>query len=521
MHTEDVWNDDDGKVVPLRQGHAGILRRQRTSMAAEAGKSGGNRIMQLGLGDVIALLLRELWLMALVFGVLFGLGLAVAFSMSSSYTAGASLLMQLGKNYVYEPVAGDAARGATATIDQVVQSEVEILNSTELKRRVINKLGFKIILPSDPGYWNPRNDADKAAAEAAALKVMQGGFEATTAPQNNVVRLTFKHEDAQAASLILNTLIDDYQSYRQEVYTDSTGPVLQRQKDAFDARLAEADNAYRAFLAQNGVGDYDTAKATYAKIYDQVTTDLYAAQTQLATDQAKLTEVRSNLTTMSPEMSIERDLDLSVPNKIFALQQQRQDLLSRYLPTAQPVKDIDAQIASLQTMMSSGRGVGEATHKMGVNTVYQGLVTQKMDLEADMASVNGRMVLLQRQAIQVLEKLQGLSGLEAENSRLATERNTLQDNLKTLTQRIQENQAAQEMTKGSDDTVRVVEKASMPDKPKSLKRVVLILSFLFAGFTALCAGLLRVYTRKGFANADMAAKALDLPVLAQAKTKPA
>jgi uncharacterized protein involved in exopolysaccharide biosynthesis len=252
-----------------------------------------------------------------------------------------------------------------------------------------------------------------------------------------------------------------------------------------------------------------------------VTTDLYAAQTQLATDQAKLAEVRSNLSTMNPEMSIERDLDLTVPNKIFALQQQRQDLLSRYLPTAQPVKDIDSQIASLQTMMSSGRGVGEATHKMGVNTVYQGLVTQKMDLEADMASVNGRMVLLQRQAIQVLEKLQGLSGLEAENNRLATERNALQDNLKTLTQRIQENQAAQEMTKGSDDTVRVVEKASMPDKPKSLKRVVLILSFLFAGFTALCAGLLRVYTRKGFANAEMAAKALDLPVLAQAKTKAA
>ena len=238
-------------------------------------------------------------------------------------------------------------------------------------------------------------------------------------------------------------------------------------------------------------------------------------------DQAKLAEVRSNLSTMNPEMSIERDLDLTVPNKIFALQQQRQDLLSRYLPTAQPVKDIDAQIASLQTMMSSGRGVGEATHKMGVNTVYQGLVTQKMDLEADMASVNGRMVLLQRQAIQVLEKLQGLSGLEAENNRLATERNALQDNLKTLTQRIQENQAAQEMTKGSDDTVRVVEKASMPDKPKSLKRVVMILSFLFAGFTALCAGLLRVYTRKGFANAEMAAKALDLPVLAQAKTKAA
>lgn len=207
MRTEDVWDDDGDRVVPLR--------RPAGQRQPEAGRAGGSRVMQLGLGDIIALLFRELWLMIIVFAVIFGVGLMAAFSMPSSYTAGASLLMQLGKNYVYEPVAGDAARGATATIDQVVQSEVEILSSTELKRNVIAKLGYKVILPSSPELWNPKTDAARAEADAAALKVLQVGFEASTAPQNNVVRLTFKHEDAQSASLILNTLIDEYLTYRQ------------------------------------------------------------------------------------------------------------------------------------------------------------------------------------------------------------------------------------------------------------------------------------------------------------------
>ena len=509
MRIDDVWDEDGDRVVPLRR-PAGPSR-------PGAGPS-TNRFMQLGFGDIVALLFRELWLIVIVFVVIFGIGLAAAFSMPSSYTAGASLLMQLGKNYVYEPVAGDAARGATATIDQVVQSEVEILSSTELKRNVIAKLGYKVILPASSSLWNPQTEAARADADSAALKVLQGGFEASTSPQNNVVRLTFKHENAQSASLILNTLIDEYLTYRQQVYADQTIPLLQKQKDSFDARLADADRTYQAFLAQNGVADYDAAKATYAKIYDQVTIDLYAAQTQYATDQAKLAEVRQSLARMNPEMSIERDLDLSVPNKIFALQQQRQDLLSRYLPAAQPVKDIDAQIASLQAMMNSGKGIGEATHKLGSNPLYQSLLSQKLDLEADMASVSGRMRLLQQQAAQVMDKLQGLAGLESEYTTLATERNALQDSIKTFTQRIQENESAQEM-KAGDDTVRVVEKAQMPSRPKSLKRIVLILSFLFAGLTALCAGLLRVYTRKGFANAQMAAKALDMPVLAQARTK--
>jgi len=509
--------------VPLRRGTTAGLGAQRTVMNGTTVNSGTNRsaVLHLGMKDIASLLMREAFLIAAVFCLIFGLGVAIALSMSSSYTAGASLLMQLGQNYVYNPATGDNARGATATIDQIVQSEVEILNSTELKKRVIAKLGYKIILPDAPGLWEPHTEAQKSAADLAALKIMQSGFSAATAPQNNVVRLSFKHSRAEAASLILNTLIDEYQTYRQEVFTDATGPLLEKQKENFDARLAVADRAYQDFLTANGVGDFTGTKATYSKVYDQVTADLFNAQSQMAEDRAKLAEVTQNLKSLPPEMSIERDLDLSVPTKILALRQQKQELLGRYLPSAQPVKDIEAQIASLQAMMNSGSGLGEQSHKLGTNPVYQELLTQKLNLESDLASLEGKRAQLQAQADAVTGRLQALGGLEAQYNSLSAERDSLQNNIKTFTQRIQENQASKEMSKGTDDSVRVVEKASPPDKPKSFKRVVLILSFLFASFTALCVGLLRVYTRKGFASADMASKALDLPVLAQAGVKAA
>lgn len=520
MNSDDKWDDGVETVVPLRRAAIAGASPRGAYIAINGAKPASRfPAMQLSVADVFALLMREIWLIVLIFGVIFGIGVAVALSMPSSYTAGASLLMQLGQNYVYNPTANDAARGATATIDEVVQSEVEILNSTELKKRVIAKLGYKIILPDDADLWNPRTDAQRAVSEAAALKVIQAGFLSDTAPQNNVVRLSFKHKNAEAASLILNTLIDAYQLYRQEVFTDATGPLLEKQKENFDARLAVADRAYQDFLTNNGVGDFTATKATYSKVYDQVTADLFAAQSQMAQDRAKLAEVNSNLKSLSPEMSIERDLDLSVPTKIFALKQQRQELLGRYLPTAQPVKDIDAQIASLQTMMNSGAGVGEQSHKLGNNPVYQDMLTQKLNLESDLASLEGKRAQLQAQADAATARLQSLGGLEAQYNNLSAERDALQGNIKTFTQRIQENDAAKAMAKGADDSVRVVEKASPPDKPESLKRVVLILSFLFAGLTALCVGLFRVFTRKGFVNAAMASKALDLPVLAQAGIK--
>ncbi len=518
MHADDPWEDDDARVVPMRRGGG---RAHGTAMA-EAPRSVTTGRPHLEPGDILGLLLRELWLMAIVFVVLFGIGVAVALKMPSTYTANASLVMQLSQDYVYNPTTNDAARGATATIDNVVQAEASILNATEVKRRAIDKVGYKVVLPGMPALWAPRTPEQKAQADAAALKVLQSGLSVSTAPQNNVVQLSFKHADAMSAALILNAIIDAYQDYRREqVYNDTTGPALEKQRQSFGTQLSDVDGQLQQFLAANGVGDFDAARATWSKLYDTAMSNLNDTEAQIATDQSKLTEVDANLAQLAPEISTERDLDLTVPNKISALQEQRQELLGRYQPTAQPVKDIDAQIASLQAGMKDGQGIGEQSHKMGANPVYQTVVGQKLDLEAELSSLHGRETVLQGQVAQATARLQDMTGAEAQYNDLSAQRDALQGNIKALTQKEQENDASRQMAQAADDTVRVVERAVLPDKPKSFRRVVLVLGFLFAGFTALCVGLLRIYTRKGFANADMASKALDLPVLATARKKAA
>jgi hypothetical protein len=48
---------------------------------------------------------------------------------------------------------------------------------------------------------------------------------------------------------------------------------------------------------------------------------------------------------------------------------------------------------------------------------------------------------------------------------------------------------------------------------------VVVLAFLFAGFTALCVGLLRIFVRRGYVTPDATARSLELPVLASAPFK--
>src|ERR1700735_3881529 len=91
--------------------------------------------------DYLTLLWRERALMLSAFLVVLALGLAAAVGVKTVYPVEASLLIRLGQEYVYEPSAGDAARGAVPDSDQVVQSEIEILSSAQLKQRVIDRIG--------------------------------------------------------------------------------------------------------------------------------------------------------------------------------------------------------------------------------------------------------------------------------------------------------------------------------------------------------------------------------------------
>ena len=326
---------------------------------------------------------------------------------------------------------------------------------------------------------------------------------------------------ALTSALVLNAVIDAYRSYRREVYADRKGPQLEAQRDDFDQKLQAANQAYRDFLSRNNVGDYATAKSSYAKIYDAALAEKYTLNETIAQLTAKQAALGERLKHLSPEILLQRDLDLSLPNRLMALTQQRQELLARYQADAPPVVDINTQINALQGLMNSGSGIGEKEHKLGINTVYSDILKEKLDLESELAAQKGRMVTLDNQIGETVEKLQDLQGLESEFNNLTTEREALASNLKTFTQRLQEDNAARSVAKGADESVRVVEMAHTPSKASSLRMPVMAAGLIIALATALMVGMVRVFTRRGFGNARLAAQALDLPVLAQAAKKPA
>jgi uncharacterized protein involved in exopolysaccharide biosynthesis len=472
------------------------------------------------LSEWSGLLWRERVLMALVFALVFALGTAGVLFLPKTYVARSSLLVRLGQEYVYQPRAGDAARGAIPQTTDMVQSEAEILSSDELKRRVIRTVGLDTLDPRlAAASANAADETQRRRVEGSAVRILTQGLKIDTAPDTGVVRLSFQHKDPQAAATVLNALVDTYLTYRHDVLSDRETPLLGQEKAAFEARLARADAAYEAFQTANGVGDLPSEKASLAVLRQSVLDDRYKAEADLSAAQSRLAALSRSVQAAPAEIEIQRDLDLSATSKLLQLRMERRDLLSRYKPNAAPVKEVDAKIAELEAFAASPNGAAEKDRRLGANPVRQDLERQRIGAAVDLAAAARRRDELSRQLDEITTRQQKLTALETRYQDLSVEREVLQANLRAFAQREEETRAAQELAHGGDDSIRVVQRASAPVEGTSLRQPMFVLAAVFAAFTAACAGLMRVVLRRGFVTPEAAGRVLDLPVLASAPLK--
>jgi uncharacterized protein involved in exopolysaccharide biosynthesis len=468
--------------------------------------------------DFITLLWRERFLMLGVFLAIFLIGLAFAVTLKKTYTASSSLFVRLGQEYVYEPRAGDAARGAVPNVDQVTQSESEILGSGELRERVIRKVGYARIFPSNAAKYASASPEAKRKLIAQGRDAVGRSLKIETAPDNSIIRLSYQNQDADVAEKVLNTLLEEYLIYRRSLLMSGDNGV-ERQRDLFARKLAENDAAYQAFLSGNDIGDFAAQKTALNQLQAQSESQKYATEAQLQDRIGRLASVQAELARTPAEAVLYRDSDMSASGKLAQLKLDREGLLARYRADAQPVRDIEAQISQLEQGVASGRTNGDGARRSGPNPIWQTLSSTRNDLTAEVAALRQSLTAYTQQVQDVNQRLLRLSELEPTFNQLSRDRDVLSSSVRDFTVKEQQDQAQREMSAEGSDNIRIVQRAVAPSTGKSLQKPVLVLAFLFAAFTAACAGLVRMLLRPGLQTPASAARTLNLPVLATAAYK--
>jgi uncharacterized protein involved in exopolysaccharide biosynthesis len=469
--------------------------------------------------DFVTLLWREKGLMLGIFLLIFVVGAGFALTLKKSYTAGSSVLVQLGQEYVYEPRAGDAARGAVPDTDSLVASETEILLSSQLRERTLRKVGLASVYPTLGAQYAAAPAAEKPLIMAKAVQDMGESMNVSATPLNPVVRISYEHENPATAARVLNAFLEEYLVYRRTVLVQTASPALERQRVLFEERLAEADSAYQEFLQNNNLGDFAATKASMTQLIGQLEGQRYTLEASIQERQGRLAGLESQLSGFAPTTTLYSDVNTADSDQLAKLKVQREDLRSRYTPDSQTLQNIDAQIRTLEAAVAAGRTTAPGARRMGPNPVYQTLVTDKAQIVAEISSLKSARDANASQYVEATQKLQQLAELEPQFTELTRDRDILQSSVRDYTVKEQQDDASRMMAAESNDNIRIVERASPPPKGASLKKPVLILAFLFAGFSALCAGLLRMFLRPGLPTPASASRTLDLPVLGAAPLK--
>ncbi|MEM1086203.1 MAG: Wzz/FepE/Etk N-terminal domain-containing protein [Pseudomonadota bacterium] len=488
------------------------------SRAVEAEPGYARARPRLSFIDLILQLWRAKWLMMLIFLPIFILGILVAVQMPKTFESTSRLLIRAGVETSAVTVGNDNARQVTPDVEQVVQAELELLRSPVVAERTLSRFSLKRLYPKLEEALNHELARSSVEEEEAirfefaqqTLEAFEKSFRAGAPPKNPVINVAFEHKDPQIASEVLNAAMGAYLSYRSELFSSRPVDQLTTQRRRFEVDLVAAEDAIREFLRRNRIEDFGSERSTAQGLYTTLSGELSAAQSRASAVQGQLSRTRAQIA------STEREQDIFVEDNsdqtLLDLRLEREDLLSRYTEDSRAVQAIDKRIEEVEAFLAEKQGP-QGTVRRGPNPTYQTLETTLNAFEAEAEALASQQIELQRQLTRVERTLARFTQLEPEWNELQRKRQSLEDNVRLLTRAEQEEGTIKNIAQDGTDSVSILEPARVPLRGSSLRFPIAVLALLFAGFTALMAGLLRALTRDGFPTPSALSRTTGLPVL--------
>jgi uncharacterized protein involved in exopolysaccharide biosynthesis len=407
-----------------------------------------------------------------------------------SYLVTARLMVRGSQSQEPPPNLSDASMAVGGYRFQEVGAEAEILQSSELVTRIVDRLHMdrpaKLNLPSHgvlsicvyhlkAALRNLRDTwselmisaglKERLSRREQAIARLQKSFSATPVKDTNVILLTLDLPYRVDASRVLNAWIDFYQRFREELYRGRTGQEffldeLNRSK----AKLTAAEDAERGFDGQNQLSDP-------AKEEQVLLEQLAQAQQSLRESRIAQELVEGRIAAFS------REAGKADPQFVVLGSGERDTLLSGLLMDLAGLQR-ERERLRLTDLDSSARIVNNRAQ-------FQQLL--------DMATRHLNSLLQQRQeetavragAVRDIgERLQSVHFLQTEQSRLKRNVATTEAEYLTFMRRYEEARATAGLDRARIGQVAVVASAIDPLTPAGIPKSYLLLAALAAGMLA-------------------------------------
>jgi succinoglycan biosynthesis transport protein ExoP len=308
----------------------------------EASRSG------LNFNDVLFILFRHKWkiLLFTLAGVI--AAAAAYFLLPRVYESDAKLFVR----YVVDKSAIDGLDSQIKTpnpqTDTVINSEVEILTSSDLARQVAEAIGVERLAPG----MGAKATMDKA------VENLREGLSVSVVKGTNIIGISYKSTNPKLPVLVLQELVKRYFDKHLEVHRSGGAfEFVTKETEGLRRALNQTESELNELKNRAGIITLAESKSTLASELGKSQEELDSVESELAAQQARVKELETSLAITDanqsgiPTQSVSGDIVQkyqSVVARVTQLQQAVTELLSKYTPENRLVKVKQAQIDDLE-----------------------------------------------------------------------------------------------------------------------------------------------------------------------------
>jgi uncharacterized protein involved in exopolysaccharide biosynthesis len=384
----------------------------------------------------------------------------------------------------------DAANQATQTVpvgEQDLNSEVELLTSPILIQQAL--AGMKM----NPRSGGLRNlVAPVMSLPAAAYMAIHGGpranstqaqiqkvsnhLSATVIKRSNIIEVEIRSHDAAWAQAFLAQLSQNPQAQA----------FFQEQRDLLDQRLQQSEKQLRGAQLQTGIAQFGEQQqalinqlSTAEANYNTIGVQLDSSTQQIASQEAELAQTPQR--EVKESKTVQNYALQQLKPQMLLLETQRAELLTRYQPDSQRIRQIDAKLKAGHDILTRENQSNVQETTTDINPNWQALDADLAKTRAQAASYKAAQTTEAAQVVALRGQLTTMTSDGVTIETLQREVDSDKEAYLSYVRKGEEARAAEALNESRILNVSVVQTPTAPIEPVSPRIMLnLISGLLFA-----------------------------------------
>ncbi len=442
-------------------------------------QQGGNSSLQ----DLVCQFKRHKQGMLVIFGITVLLVTLWTFIQSPVYEVTSRVMVKYGREYIYRPVdllqKGDVQPILSFNRDEIINTELQIFQSSELIASVLQKIGIDKIYPKIA-----QKERDHEKALSLAVERFKKELDVSHIKGSGVIKVTFDHHDPDIAVNAVSTLEDLFKERHLQIFKSPRMSFLENQLSIYKDKLLNAKKRFEDFKQKNHIISLEEEKKLLLQEYSQVHTLLVQGKGRLHELEEKIASLKAQLQKLPVNVMLFNEKANNIETakaQLLALELQERDLLQRYREDSRLVKNVREKIHTVRDFLNAQAATKTENLRSGKNYVYQQIERLLIEAKADRKGQIAQNNSLEEQLSNIEAELRDFSKKEATLQMLKQAVEINEKSYKNFVSRLEETRILEAMDNQKLVSVAVIEKPMKPVKPAKPKKALNILVGIILG----------------------------------------